>query len=43
MKKVLKRIPSGEIYYFANGEKVFGKPSGVSGDLSGVRGNLSRV
>lgn len=38
MKKMLKKNLG--IYHFVNGVRVDGPPSGVSGDLSGVRGNL---
>jgi len=39
MKKALKKI-SSTIYYYEDGKCVDGVPVGISGDLSGISGDL---
>ena len=40
MKKALKKIKSGEIFHFVDGEKISGAPSGLIGDVSGLSGDI---
>jgi hypothetical protein len=40
MKRNLIKSPKNEIYHIENGIKKMGPPTGVRGDLSGVRGDL---
>ena len=49
MKKALKRTENYGVYYFVDGEKIYGKPeriagdisSGLYGDISGLSGDIS--
>jgi hypothetical protein len=41
MKKCLVKIKVEGIFYYKDGEKIFGCPSGLRGNVSGLRGNVS--
>src|ERR1035437_1312048 len=51
MKKALKRTENYGVYYFVDGEKIYGKPeriagdisSGLYGDISGLSGDISEL
>ena len=40
MKKALKRVEY-KIWHFLNGNKVEGAPFGITGNLTGIRGDLT--
>ena len=42
MKKTLTRTPN-KTYYYEDSERIEGVPKDITGDLSGVRGNLSGI
>ena len=41
MKKCLVKIKVEGIFYYKDGEKIFGCLSGLRGDVSGLRGDVS--
>jgi hypothetical protein len=43
MKKMLTKLTAKVIYYFVDGEKIYGKPDGIRGDLSDISGDLSDI
>jgi len=42
MKKALKKIPSAT-YYYKDYKRVEGVPDDITGDLTGIRGNLTYI
>ena len=43
MLKKLRRQNQSLYYYYREGEKIYGAPLSISGDLSGIRGDLSDI
>jgi hypothetical protein len=41
MKKALKKISTTTCYYFVDGKRVDGAPTGLRGNVSYLRGNVS--
>ena len=44
MEKVLSRIESEiKVWYYKDGEKVFGLPPGLHGNITGLRGDIDEA
>jgi len=43
MKKNLIRNSNDKTWYYENGEKIFGIPFKIYGDVSGISGDVSKI